>query len=58
MILITFSHPLDDRQLEIAQNLTGCVFEKVLEIKTHFDHSAIFSDQMAKLINDIPLDSM
>ncbi|MCB8944053.1 MAG: hypothetical protein H6658_09890 [Ardenticatenaceae bacterium] len=56
MILLNFSHPLTDTQLEMIQAQAGVLFE-LREIKTHFDHERPFSEQITTLLNSLNIDS-
>ena len=57
MILLNFSHPLDEKQLEVAKQIAGSSFKKVLDISTHFNHQESFPDQLNRLVLQIPLNS-
>ena len=49
MILINFSHPIPDDQLERIQALTGQAIARAIEVPTQFDHDRPFPAQVAAL---------
>ena len=57
MIIINFSHPLTEVQLLQIRQIAGKDAVKVIDVKTQFDHSAPFSEQMKTALQCIPLNS-
>lgn len=57
MILINFAHPLAASQHATLEQLLGQTIERVVEVKTHFDHTQTFVEQVRLLVDDIGLSS-
>jgi hypothetical protein len=55
MILVNFSHPLTAAQLASLERLLGQPLQRVVEVKTHFDHTFSFADQVRPLVDQIGL---
>lgn len=49
MILLNFSHPLTEVQLASLEALMGQAPERVVEVKTQFDHALPFAAQASAL---------
>lgn len=57
MIILNFSHPLTEIQLEKTAQLTSQLVEKVINLAVQFDHSQPFIPQLQELVASIPLDA-
>lgn len=57
MILLNFSHPLTETQLEALKTQTGQAEIDLRQIKTHFDHERPFPEQITLLIDNLGLDA-
>ena len=57
MIVINFAHPLTEAQLAQIRQLSGQEVSQVIDVKTQFDPSAPFVEQMKVVLQGIPLDS-
>jgi hypothetical protein len=55
MILLNFSHPLTSAQLATIEQLTEQSIERVLDIKTQFDHNQPFAEQARAVVDGIGL---
>ncbi len=53
MILLNFGHPLTDEHVQRIQELAGQSVERVVEVKTHFDHSRPFAGQVRELVDSL-----
>lgn len=55
MFLINFSHPITDSQLESLARIVGRPVDRVIEIKTQFDHHQSFHNQISLLVDQVGL---
>lgn len=55
MICLNFSHPLTSAQLAAIEQLTGQKIERVVDIKTQFDHNQPFAEQARAVVDGIGL---
>lgn len=55
MTLLNFSHPLTAAQISTVERLTGQGVERILEVKTQFDHGRSFTEQAKPLIESVGL---
>lgn len=55
MILLNFSHPLTPAQQRSVATLSGQTIERVIDVKTHFDHAQPFVAQTQRLLEAIDL---
>lgn len=55
MLLLNFSHPLTDAQRSAVEALTGGVLDRVLDVRTQFDHALPFAEQVVALVDGIGL---
>ena len=55
MLLLNFSHPLTAGQLNTIRELTGRRPERVVEVKTDFDHARPFAEQTRRLVESVCL---
>lgn len=55
MILLNFSHPITDDQKVQIEKLAGQKVTQVIALKTHFDDSRAFPEQLMRLTEQIPL---
>lgn len=57
MILLNFSHPLSNEQLEQLKRLTGNQISRVVDIEVDFDNDRDFIPQLEGLFEDLPVGS-
>ncbi len=57
MILLNFSHPLSETQLEAIKTATAQTEFDLREIKTQFDHQRPFPEQVTNLIHSLNIDT-
>ena len=57
MILINFSHPLTQEQINQVESLTGQAISQVIDQPVQFDNQRQFSEQVNKLLKDLPISS-
>ena len=57
MILINFSHPLTQEQVNQVESLTGQTISQVIDQPVQFDNQRQFSEQVNKLLKDLPISS-
>ena len=57
MIILNFSHPLTETQLEQAAQLTGQPVEQVINLAVQFEPTQPFTPQLQELVASIPLDA-
>jgi transposase len=55
VILLNFSHPLTAAQVAQVEALTSGAVERVIEVKTQFDHQDSFVQQAKALVQSIGL---
>ena len=55
MILLNFSHPLSEEQLQEIEQQTGQAVERLLELPVHFDGEKPFQEQLRALMDSLPL---
>lgn len=55
MILLNFAHPLTVAHQGAVEQLIGQAIERVVEVKTHFDHTKPFAEQIRELVDGIGL---
>jgi hypothetical protein len=55
MLILNFSHPLTQAQLDAVQELTGQSVERVIEVNTDFDHFQPFVKQAQQLVGSVGL---
>ncbi len=52
MILLNFSHPLTDAQIDKAESMLGQAIERVLEVPVQLEASAQFEPQIRRVIEE------
>lgn len=57
MIILNFSHPLSQSQLDQAAQLTGQTVEQVINLPVQFEPAQLFAPQLQELVASIPLDA-
>jgi hypothetical protein len=57
MILVNFAHPLTQAQLDQVERLARQKVERVIDVKTQFDHETPFAQQAQALIESVTLSS-
>jgi hypothetical protein len=57
MILINFSHPLTQEQINQVESLTGQTISQVVDQPVQFDNNRQFSEQVNDLLKDLPISS-
>ena len=57
MIILNFSHPLSQSQLDQAAQLTGQTVEQVINLAVQFEPAQPFIPQLQALVASIPLDA-
>lgn len=57
MILLNFSHPLTENQIDQVQALTGNTVTRVIPLAVQFDNDQPFLPQISSLMDQIPLSS-
>jgi len=57
MYLLNFSHPLTDQQRKEIELLTQQSLERVMDIPVQLDNALPYTEQICKLVRDIPLDA-
>ncbi len=55
MLILNFSHPLTQRQLQKVEEFTQQKIESVEEIKTQFDHKNSFVFQLSELFDKLSI---
>ncbi|MBY0523615.1 MAG: hypothetical protein K2R98_09450 [Gemmataceae bacterium] len=55
MLLLNFGHPLSEPQLAQVAEHVSVPIERVVEVRTHFDHHSPFTEQARSLIEQIAL---
>jgi hypothetical protein len=53
MTLLNFGHPLTDEHVQRIQEMVNSAIEQVVEVKTHFDPSRPFPEQVAELVDGL-----
>lgn len=56
MLLLNFGHPVTDEQREALGKLIGVAVARVIDVPAQFDPHRPFAEQIAPLVNAIPLD--
>jgi hypothetical protein len=51
MLLINFAHPITDAQRARIEQLAGRPVGRVIDVKTHLDHTQPFAEQAAALVD-------
>lgn len=54
MIILNFSHPLTEQQLEQIRQMVSEPIEQVLSLPVHFDNTLPFLPQLETLVKKIP----
>ena len=57
MIILNFSHPLTQTQLEQIEALTGQAVERVVDLMPQLDHERPFDAQVGELVDGVGLSS-
>jgi hypothetical protein len=57
MVIVNFSHPLTPAQLAAIERLSGERLERVIEIKTQYDHALGFAEQARASVEAVGLSS-
>ena len=57
MVIVNFSHPLTSAQLVAIERLSGKTLERVIEVKTLYDHALPFAEQARASIEAAGLSS-
>ena len=57
MILLNFSHPINDEQIKEIEKLAGRKIDRIKEISVQFDHEKPFGEQVENLIKQCGLTS-
>ena len=55
MIIVNFTHPLTEGQVNQLQALTGNAVEHIIETLPNFDHDRPFAEQVAALVDGLGL---
>jgi hypothetical protein len=55
MIVLNFSHPLTTEHLAQIEGITGQKVEKVIGVKTQFDNTRPFAEQVEELVKSVGL---
>jgi hypothetical protein len=55
MIVLNFSHPLTTEHLAQIEGITGQKVEKVIAVKTQFDNTRPFAEQVEELVKSVGL---
>ncbi|NMA55062.1 MAG: hypothetical protein GX952_03900 [Firmicutes bacterium] len=55
MIIVNFSHPLNEEQTRAISAQAGQPIEMIHNISCYLDHERPFAEQIAKLIESVPL---
>jgi hypothetical protein len=55
MLLLNFAHPFTPAQLEQLAKLSGAAVERVLDLRTQFDHTRPFVEQAHALVEQAGL---
>ncbi len=55
MIIVNFTHPLTEGQVNQLQALTGNAVEHIIETLPNFDHTQPFAGQVAALVDGLGL---
>ncbi len=58
MIILNFSHPLTNDQLEQIRDMVNEPIEKVIPLAVHFDNGLPFLPQLEALMRKIPVESL
>ncbi|MEM4658350.1 MAG: CRISPR-associated protein Csx15 [Candidatus Methanosuratincola sp.] len=56
MIILNFSHPLTEQQLDQIHQMVSEPIEQVLQVPVHFDNSLPFQPQVQKLFDAIHIE--
>jgi hypothetical protein len=56
MIIINFAHPISDAQREQVAALAGQPIERVIDVKTQFDHARPFVEQVEAVFTGMPIE--
>ena len=57
MLLINFAHPLTPAQCKSIERISGQALDRVIEIKTQFDHEQPFAEQTRQVVDAAGLSS-
>lgn len=57
MLVVNFSHPLTEAQKEQIVEASAQPIERVVEVRSHFDHQQPFTEQVHVLVESIGLSS-
>jgi len=55
MIVINFSHPLTEAHRTVIERLSGVSIDRVIEVKSQFDHEQPFAGQARALVDSVGL---
>lgn len=55
MIIINFAHPLTELHLIQVRQIAGQKIADVIDVKTQFEHSEPFADQVKAILQSVPL---
>ncbi|RCK74880.1 MAG: hypothetical protein ANABAC_1597 [Anaerolineae bacterium] len=55
MLILNFSHPLTEQQMEQIARLTAEPIEQVIQVAVHFDNALPFLPQLEALMESVPL---
>lgn len=55
MLLLNFFHPLTPEQLRQVEEMSGSKVERVIEVRTQFDHNRPFAAQVRELVDGLGL---
>ncbi len=55
MMIVNFSHPLTEEQIEKIEKITNCKVNNIIDVKTMFDNNRSFAEQVQELLDSVTL---